>query len=228
MPQVSMDCLGLLFCAGAYSGSTINHTLAQHLRANRRPVAFIDESYELGGRSPFYIVAVAVVEETELHATRHALGSFYDGSALHAAPMFANREVGTLRQATQLVGRQNDGLDVIVCSAIEAGQTRDGVRRRCLAAAVQKVQSDFGSRLFVIDSLGTPTENRLDQHTLGDLRRALRGGVDRDTVAVHCRPSEEILLGLPDVLAWSYRQTLTRGDGSWFEPMRAVTAVTRL
>ncbi|RFA15338.1 hypothetical protein B7R21_04805 [Subtercola boreus] len=191
-------------------------------------MAFVDESYETRGLDTFYVIGVAVVNHEETAPTRVKLGSFYGGQALHAAPMFANREIASLRQATELVAQQNDGLDVVVCAPIEPAGGRDSARQRCLVAAVTKVQRDFGSLLFVIDSLGTPTENQVDQHSFRDLRRRPLAGIDRDTVAVHCRPSEEILLGLPDVLAWAYRQLHVGRDAGWFEPLRQYCDVTML
>jgi len=191
-------------------------------------VAYLDESFETGAADTFYVVAVAVVSEDALTQSREALREFYGGEALHAAPMFARREVETLRQATALVASQNDGLDIVVCAPIVAGDSRDDARARCLSFAAAKVHDNFGTQLFVLDSLSTPTENALDQRTFSDLRRKSVNGLHRDTVAHHCRPSTELLLGLPDVLAWSYRQEHVRNDRSWFEPMRECTEITIL
>lgn len=142
--------------------------------------------------------------------------------------MYARNEFETLRQATRLVAKENDGMDIVICAPIDAGSTRDQARAKCLSFAVAKVHRDFGTSLFVLDSLGTPTENTLDQRTFSDLRRPSDGRLHRDTVAIHCRPSDEILLGLPDVLAWSYRQEHVRQDPTWFEPLREFTEVTVL
>lgn len=154
------------------------------------------------------------------------MGAFYGGAALHAAPMYAHKELETLRHATELVSRLNDGMDIVVCAPI--GSSRDAARARCLSFAAAKAHSDFGTSLFVLDSLSTPTENKLDQRTFSDLRSAADGRLHRDTVAIHCRPSEELLLGLPDVLAWAYRQEHVRNDRTWFEPLRDFTEVTVL
>lgn len=225
MPQMSTDCLGLLLF---YARFKITHLLTPHYARNVNPVAFIDESYETDASETFYVVAVAIVKPDELGASRRALSDFYGGSALHAAPMWRNAEYESLRQATELVAGQNDGMDVVICAPIVAGESRDEARAMCLSHAAAKVHTDFGTSLFVIDSLSTPTERELDQRTFSDLRKAGDGRLPRDSVAVHVRPSEEILLGLPDILAWSYRQEHTRGDGAWFEPMREFTEVTVL
>jgi len=222
MPQMSMDCLGLLFFKLAH-GAVIDDILAHHYMANTMPVAYFDESFETGSTHTFYVVAVAVVANDAVAESREALRAFYGGDALHAAPMFARREIATLRQATLLVARQNEGMDIVVCAPISAGDSRDDARAKCLSFAAAKVHRDFGTTMFVLDALGTPTENNLDQRTFRDLRHRSVNGLHRDTVAHHCRPSQELLLGLPDVLAWSYRQEHVKNDKSWFEPMREFT-----
>lgn len=174
------------------------------------------------------MVAVAVVKPEELDVSRRALHEFYGGSALHAAPMWANNERESLRLATELVASQNDGLDIVVCAPIELGASRDAARANCLAHAIAKVHRDFDTSLFVIDKLSTPTECEMDQRTIRDMRRGQTPRIGRETVAVHVRPSEELLLGLPDVLAWSYRQNHTGRSEAWFEPMRDHTDITVL
>lgn len=206
--------------------TSINEALARHYQRNVNPVAFIDESFETDARDTFYVIAVAVVNDSELGNTRQTFREFYGGSAVHASPMFKAAEYESLRQATRLVGTQNDGMDIVVCAPIQG--SRDDARSRCLSHAAAKVHADFGVSLFVLDQLGTPTEDRLDQRTFTNLRTPDDGRLHRDTVAIHVRPSDELLLGLPDVLAWAYRQTHTRGDDTWFEPLRDCTEVTVL
>jgi len=117
-------------------------------------------------------------------------------------------------------------MDVVVCAPI--GSSRDAARAKCLSYAAATVHSDFGTSLFVVDALSTPTENKLDQRTFSDLRGASDGRLHRDTIAVHCKPSQELLLGLPDIIAWAYRQERVRQDRTWFEPLREYTNVTVL
>ena len=191
-------------------------------------MAFLDESFETDDKDSFYVIAVAVVKSHHIVSSRLALREFYGGSALHAAPMFDKREISTLRQATHLVGKQNDGMDIVICAPIQSGTSRDEARAKCLSYAVTKVHQDFGTKLFVLDKLGTPTEDKLDLYTFGDLKRGHLKALSRDAVAVHCRPSEELLLGLPDIAAWAYRQKHTGRDRTWFEPLREFTEVTVL
>lgn len=229
MPQMSTDCLGLLHFLPRCRWRRLmdsGFALAAAYAQTEGPVAFVDETYQTNSASSFYAVAVAVIARDALDETRAELTDFYGGEPLHAAPMWQRGEVETLRLATHLVARQHDLLDVVVCAPIE--DSRDTARARCLRFAASKVHREIGVSLFVIDGLGTPTENRLDQHTFSDLRSAGDRSLSRNTRAVHCRPSDEALLGLPDVLAWSYRQQYVRNDPSWFEPLRELTEVTFL
>ena len=171
---------------------------------------------------------MAIVNADQITTTREALTHFYGGSPLHAAPMFRRAELATLRQATQLVARQNDAMDIVVCAPIRHGESRDTSRARCLSHAALKAQAEWGTTLFVLDSLSTPTENSFDKRTFHDLRKASDGRLSRNAVAIHCRPSQELLLGLPDILAWPYRQERVGRSIEWFEPLRDCTEVTVL
>lgn len=152
-------------------------------------------------------------------ATRKTLTDFYNGDALHAGPMYRRGEFETLRQATVLVAAEHDGLDIVVCAPIPEHDVHgDAARAACLSFVIPKIHEEFETGVFVFDKRTTPTQNELDLRTIRDLRAERKIG--RDAVGHHCQPSREPLLGLPDVLAWSYRQEHTRRETSWFEPMR--------
>jgi hypothetical protein len=190
-------------------------------------VAYLDESFAYESANTFYIVAVAVIDSHQLRDTRQQLKQFYGGEALHAAPMFARGEVQTLRLATSLASTLHDGMDVVVCAPIDsADRYGDLARARCLRFATHKIHNDFGTELFVLDALSTPTQETLDRRTFSDLRK--EAILSRNAVMHHCKPSREPLLGLPDILAWSYRQEHARSDRSWFDPFRSNTEVTVL
>lgn len=189
--------------------------LEQHYAGKENPVAFIDESFELSHAKTFYIVGLAVVNPEQLHATRKTLLDFYGGDAIHAAPMYKNREDSSLRQATELVSKNHDGLDIVVCAPIDATDTTgEGARRRCLEFILPEIHNEFGTELFIFDKRNLLKQ---DEYVANDLRTAKQ--LSRESVAHHCQPSEEPLLGLPDVLAWSYRQHHL-GRPEWFAPMK--------
>ncbi|MGP9490596.1 hypothetical protein ACT3R5_18865 [Glutamicibacter sp. AOP5-A2-7] len=219
---MSTDCLGLLYLTGE-NGAVISRVLSkldQHYAGNQNPVAFVDESFELSHEKTFYIVGLAVVNVDQLSSTRSTLTDFYDGDALHAAPMFKNREDTSLRMATKLVAENQDGLDVVVCAPIDVTDTTgEGARRRCLEFILPKIHSEFGTELFIFDKRNLFKQ---DQYVANDLRTAKK--LSRESIVHHCQPSEEPLLGLPDVLAWSYRQHHL-GRPEWFEPMAIKTEI---
>ena len=186
---------------------------------NTRPVAFIDESYELRNEQTFYILASALVYPEELSATRAVLLATYGNETIHAAPMFQRMEFSSLRAAIDISARQHDGMDVIVQTPVAVNDHNGAwARRRCLEFAVPLLHEQDGVFLFVLDSLDNPVAMRRDRFVFSDLRRANR--VDRNIREHHAFPADEPLLGLPDLLAWTFRQQLTGRDSSWFEPLK--------
>lgn len=146
---------------------------------------------------------------------------------MHAAPMFHRRELTTLRAGIALAARENDGLDLVVSTPIAPTDSLGhAARRRCIEHIAPLLQGSDGVGLFVFDRHRLPEYNRLDKFTFGDLRRS--GRLTRDVTEYHARPSAEPLLGLPDLLAWAYRQRLMQRDRSWFTPFEAATQVHRL
>ena len=123
----------------------------------------------------------------------------------------------SLRLATSVASTLHEGMDVVVCAPIDsADRYGDGARARCIRFATHKVHKDFGTELFILDSLSTPTQETLDRRTFSDLRK--EEILSRNAVMHHCKPSREPLLGLPDILAWSYRQEHARNDRCVLSP----------
>ena len=202
--------------------------LRELYRRNKEPVAYLDESYELHDRETFYILSCALVYPEDIADTRQSLKHFYGGAAMHASVMWRNREVTSLSAGIKLAATQHDGADIVVCAPVARDDLDFGAAARaaCLELVVPMLQVEEGTRLFVLDRLDTPTAERRDQDTFSDLRRA--GRLERSTTAVHLRPSEEPILGLPDLLAWAFRQEHTQRSASWFDLFRAHTRVHHL
>lgn len=201
--------------------------MASRYASTADPVVFIDESFQLDGPDRYYIVAAAMVDVDQLVATRQALFDFYGADAMHASEMYQRAELHSLDNATRLVSRQTDARDIVIYAPIDRLDAHaQEARSRCLAHAVQSLHSAFDASTFVIDSRRLADENEADQRTIRDLRRAQRIG--RDVVAMHARPSDEPLLALADILAWSFRQEHARNEARWFDPLREHTQVTHL
>ncbi|MFV0434347.1 MAG: hypothetical protein ACK5LO_10235 [Leucobacter sp.] len=196
-------------------------------RENTGPVAFMDESYREDGAVTYYIVATVLVAPDYLSSTRSLLRNYYSGETMHAAPMYHRREFASLRGGIDLAARHHDGADIVVHTPIAAGD-RFGAeaRRRCLAHVLPLLHAEDEVNLFVLDSFNREDANEADRRIFRDLRR--EGRLDRATAEHHTRPSNEPLLGLPDLLAWAYRQEYARQYPEWFEPFREHTRVHRL
>ncbi len=196
-------------------------------RENTGPVAFLDESYRADGATTYYIVATALVAPDYLSETRELLRNYYGGETMHAAPMYHRRELSSLRGGIDLAARHHDGADIVVHTPIAAGD-RFGThaRHRCLAHLLPLLHAEDGVSLFVLDSFNREDANEADRRIFRDLRR--EGNLSRTTTEHHTRPSNEPLLGLPDLLAWAYRQEYTNRAREWFEPFREHTRVHEL
>lgn len=219
---------GLPGAALFLGGALLTADLLELYRRNAAPVAYLDESYELGDHDTFYIVSCVLVYPDEIADTRDSLMQFYAGEAMHASAMWRNREVVSLEAGIELAAAQHDGADVVVCAPVADDDRAFGAAARaaCLDLIAPMLQREADTRLFVFDRLDTPTAERRDQATFADLRRA--GVLNRSTAVTHVRPSEEPILGLPDLIAWSFRQEQTQRSSSWFDPFREHTRVHRL
>ncbi|WP_142206624.1 hypothetical protein [Subtercola boreus] len=132
-----------------------------------------------------------------------------------------------LQSAIALVSHEQDGQDIVVCAPVDDRDRRaDGARAAALGYVACKLQNDFGTVKFVIERRQLADEDERDRRTINDLRRA--GRLVRETQVIHSRPSNELLLGMPDVLAWSFRQEYQRKNPFWFAPFKAGTHVTQL
>lgn len=146
---------------------------------------------------------------------------------IHAAEMARDTKYEDLKQATEIVAHQQDGMDIVVSTPV-AHDDRNGnvARARALSHAAQKLQHDFGTRLFIADHRSLEDQDEFDRRTFRDLRKA--GHLDREVELHHCRPSVEPLLTYSDVLAWSYRQHHLRRTDVWFDPLKPHTDVVVL
>lgn len=50
--------------------------------------------------------------------------------------------------------------------------------------------------------------------------------LSRETKVIHTYPRLEPLLGMPDVVAWAYRQEFTGRSTAWFDPLREQAQVS--
>ena len=196
-------------------------------RKSIAPIAFIDESFETRGDSTFYILAIALIKPKRLETVRARFSSLNAGHPLHASDLNFDRNTKLLMESIRQVASDHDNADVIVATPLtKQDLSGEEARQRCLRDALPRLQAEFGTKLFIVDSRGLKDADESDRRTMRDLRRARH--LDRETEFRHVWPTEEILLSLPDLIAWAYRQKLTKGETTWFDMFDDEVKITYL
>lgn len=184
-------------------------------------MAYIDETFQLPNSQfkTFYIMVASVVHRDYLDQSRDALADFYDGEPMHASEMFKGLQLESLRRGLEIVSENYDACRIVVRTEVDADDLfGDRARIACLEHLFVALHLEEQVDLFVLDSRGKADADDVDETVLHQLRSD--GTVDRNCSLVHCRPSEELLIGLADLVAWSYRQEHARNDSTWFDPVR--------
>jgi hypothetical protein len=196
-------------------------------RLSPNPIAFIDESYETRGDGTFYLLGLVLIAPARLGQVRNRIAELNAGHPIHASALNSVKSHELLDAAVALLAFDHDSADIIFSSPLQVADiSGEKTRQKCLAAALVSIQKEFSTTVFVLDSRSLKDADDSDRRTASDLRRA--GALDRNTRLVHAWPREELLLSLPDVLAWSFRQTVTNYESRWFEPLRPEVRVTQV
>lgn len=196
-------------------------------RGSVAPIAFIDESFETRGDSTFYILGIALIRPDRLHSVRQRFTRLNNGHPIHASELNFDRNTKLLMESILQVASEHDNADVIVATPLATQDSSgEAARQRCLREAVVTLQTEFGTKVFILDSRSLKDADESDRRTVRDLRRAAL--IDRETVIRHLWPAEEILLSLPDLIAWAYRQKLTKGEAAWFDLFEDDVKITYL
>lgn len=191
------------------------------------PIAFIDESYETRGESTFYILAVVMIDAVRLSAVRNRISELNGGHPIHSSALNSAKSHLLLEGAVGLLAREHDCADIVFASPLLGEDpSAEKTRQVCLASALVSIQEEFSTTVFVLDSRRLKDADDSDRRTASDLRRSR--ALARNTRLIHVWPNEELLLSLPDVLAWSFRQTLTNREPRWFEPLKREVRVNHL
>lgn len=186
-------------------------------RANKRATAYLDESFNLdedtGQR--FYILGCATVKCGWRTETREEIQKKFPDESIHAAPMWRDKRYSDLKKAANLVADEQDGLDIVICSPLAANDARGNqARLDCMRFLLPLVHKNNQVDLFVFDKPNLVDIISRDKRLFRDL---IKEGLLSQSAAIHhAYPAHEPLLGLPDILAWSYRQTVTRQRDDWF------------
>lgn len=202
------------------SPQTPSH-LESYYRSTSGAVAYIDETFQLPNPQfkTFYIMVASVVRREYMDESRDALADFYGGHPMHASEMYKELQMESLRRGLDIVSKNYDACRIVVRTEVDDDDTfGDRARIACLEHLFVALHTEERVDLFVLDSRGKADADEVDETVLHQLRSD--GKVDRNCSLVHCRPSEELLIGLADLVAWSYRQEHARNDSTWFDSVR--------
>lgn len=202
----------------------IDRFLEQFYAQSSGDIVFVDESFSLEAAQPFYSMAFAVVERNLLRVTRAALSEFNAGHTLHGSELFRSRRLKTLRSALDLVAKQNDGAVVVVRKSIGQSNVLMEAREECLQLGLMELYESVS--VIVLDRNKDERLNELDRQIIRNLKLANR--LPREFRQTHAFANREPLLGLPDMIAWAFRQDFLGVNSDWFDPLRDSTKVIEL
>ncbi|GAA1346674.1 hypothetical protein [Falsarthrobacter nasiphocae] len=192
--------------------------LVRLYQANKRSTAYLDESFETDESTgeTFFLLGCVTIADGFRSSTREALQEVFPEGAIHASPMWKNNQYDSLEKAARLAAEHHDGLDIVVQSPLGPDDpTGDKARLACIRHLAPELHRDVEVDLFVFDKPSLEDIAKRDARLIKDLVK--EGLLGRSVAVHHAYPSHEPLLGLPDILAWSYRQVITRADSHWFK-----------
>lgn len=203
-------------------------------RAGSGPVAYLDETYELGrGRARFYVMSAVVVLEPDRDPLRNELDSLVPSGWWHTTEELRNG--GGRDRARELLGtfRVPDETCVIVDKTSVDTEDSEGIRargsvlRRLLTLLHSPVANTHPPvRMVVSEEQREARKNNFDR----SVRKSLiaEGSIDASLSLVHASPGSEHLLWLPDLVCSAYRQKLLHQQGDLFEQIMDLTHVIEL
>lgn len=197
------------------------------------PVAFIDETFDIdpAHAAHFYVLSAVVAHPADLDGLRADLVRLAGTSYWHSAE--ALRHSSGRADMARLLEYLGDpgGSEVCVVrheTEILTGD-RDGesTRARALGALIQHLSRAGGHgqgvQLFVLERRRNARQINADASVKAQL--VSTGAIPQATRLMQVSPREEQLLWLPDLICSAYRQSITRGDDSYFSFVRHITTV---
>ena len=193
-------------------------------------VAFIDESYELGHRGTFCVMAAVVAPKARLDDLRAAVHTVVGGSYWHTTEALRTPP-GQQRalDLAELMARVVGGCLLVHRRWVDPGDSSgDRARRQCLEVLVHTLCAGRpplagATTLLILEQRNTRRARAYDALIVREMRKA--GTIDRQTRLVQASPADEHLLWLPDLACSAFRRVIVRRDRRLIDPLRAVTHV---
>lgn len=188
-------------------------------------MAFLDESFELGGgRETFYILSAVVTHRDQVEALRNGLRTVVGGSYWHTTESLLTddgrkRAIGI----AEYLGAE-DGTEVCIvsCKIPLAAGGADTARQACfrqVAGTLCAGAHPLGGavHLMVLEQRQTQHERSYDSKIVKDLRSAKV--ICRQCQLRQASPRDEHLLWLPDLVSSAVRRNITHHQRNILDPI---------
>lgn len=199
------------------SRDTGRRLLTNYFDRQQGLVAFIDEStrgLERPGEFPFYILSAILVQVDQLGEIRRELLNSASSDFWHTTESYRNGEHSRIRRMSKVVSKFY--ISGIVAVQVDIPEHNLELARRESLMQLSALVLDRGCKLAIFEKRNTRALDAGDASLL-NLARGY-GWLPKGLALVGSKPAIEPLLWGPDLLSWSFRQLLTKGDSSWLRP----------
>lgn len=202
-------------------------------RNGKRPVAYIDETYNVDPRhgQRYYVMAAVVVQGDQAANVRAAIVGLAGASYWHTSEKLrsASGRQRTVELLEYLGDADGSEFAIVSHETVVAPDDVDGevARRRCLRALLSRLghapAADDRVQLFILERRRENAQANRDAKTKAE---ALADGVvPATTRLLQVSPGDEQLLWLPDLVCSAYRQQVAHRDESLFGLVDHLTEV---
>lgn len=198
--------------------------LESYYEQQRRPVAFIDESYRGSERPddfPFYLLSAVLFDWSTLSKVRDGFIEFVGSNYWHTTEANRNKQHEAIESFAEHVARNSSGALVALQLDVNSGNMEIARREAMLQLAEQL--SRLGCNLAVYEQRNTRGRKSSDASVFNRARKSqvLSGAL----TLVGSRPPIEPLLWAPDLLSWGFRQLITKSSFAYFKHFESTTQV---
>ena len=191
-------------------------SLKEHLEnayvRNKKPVAFIDESYQSEREGhPFYVISATVFTADQLDEYRQICIDIANGLWWHTTTAFQNRQNLDIQNFIRLLTSS----EIANVGSIQfeiLNNDLEHARRQCLIQ-ISRYLEVSGCGLIVIERRQNQSARRSDTSLFS--AAAGQAFISKHLRLIQSTPSAEQLLWLPDILSWSLRRHFAVNDSTW-------------
>jgi hypothetical protein len=194
------------------------------------PIAYIDESYSAPKQARgngFYLLTAVILERDRVSVVRSKLRTIARVERWHTTD--AAGTTGGPERIVRMTRYLADTATSVIAAQTSippSDRDADGARAQCFEMLLGDL-CDKGelerNGLVVIERRRDIDQRREDGRTVNRLRS--RGIIHRNLLVHQGSPAGESLLWAPDVVSWAARQTITRHEKTYLEPLARAKSI---